>query len=322
MRESVGISSTPSSNRGNDPYTLQMSVESWCALPENLRQRDTEKHAQKASRNGGHLREASPEHAQVFAAKLPNGQLVKLDGHTRALLWERGVLESPGQVIVTVIPVRDMEHAKELYNHFDNAQAAETIKDKLSGALREHGLVFRSGCFSLIYSSSILDAHRFIFGSASNLYETVGVWKPVLEAIDERGYGRVLAAVQTSILLSFVRYAGLPESLRLESFWEDYFNGAKSGTAGRWLPAEALRYKLEIEKKRGAGSLPTERWIRYSLEALDQHISRKTYRGKVSPNGPVGEGNRLTIQEWVAPARERLTRMSMEDIAVRIRNHG
>lgn len=302
------------------PTTMRMSVKAWCAVPENLRQRDTEKHAKKASRPGGHLREASPAHAQVFAAKLPNGQLIKLDGHTRALLWELGELEAPEQVLVTVISVRDMEHAKELYNHFDNAQAMETTQDKLSGALHEHGIVLQSGCFLKLYASSLMEAHRLLFpGKSADLYEVAGVWKPVLEALDGCGYGRVLAAVQTGLLLSVVRYAGLREAPMMESFWTEFFLGAKSGTAGRWLPAETLRYVLEMERVRGAGSAATERWIRYTLAALDQHIARKTYRGKVSPNGPADVGDRGTIQEWVEPARERLAVMSMEDIATMIR---
>ena len=302
------------------PTTMRMSVKAWCAVPENLRQRNTEKHAKKATRPGGHLRVASPAHAQVFAAKLPDGRLIKLDGHTRALLWELGELDAPEQVLVTVIPVRDMEHAKELYNHFDNAQAMETTQDKLSGALHEHGVVLRSGCFLKLYASSLMEAHRLLFpGKSANLYDVTGVWKPVLEALDICGYGRVLAAVQTAMLLSAVRYAGLREAPMVESFWTEFFLGAKSGTAGRWLPAEALRYVLEMEKVRGAGNAATERWIRYTLAALDQHIARKTYRGKVSPSGPVDVGDRSTIQEWVKPAYERLAVMSMENIADLIR---
>ena len=68
--------------------TIRMSVDEWIKVKANPRQRDTEKHAAKAK----HLLTPSPDHAHVSAARLPNETLVKLDGHTRALLWKRGTV--------------------------------------------------------------------------------------------------------------------------------------------------------------------------------------------------------------------------------------
>lgn len=115
--------------------SISMTVDQWLAVADNPRQRDTERHALKAR----HLDSLSPTHAFVSAAKLPDGSLVKLDGHTRALKWRRGELARPPRLEVAIIEVRNVEEAKELYTHFDNKAALETAPDQVSGAFREMG---------------------------------------------------------------------------------------------------------------------------------------------------------------------------------------
>ena len=314
--------------QGQGPYSMRMSVAEWCAIPANPRQRDTEKHAQKATRQGGHLRTASPVHVQVSAVRLPDGSMVKLDGHTRAWCWERGLLAAPEQVLVTIIPVADMEHAKELYKQFDDPRAAESLQDKLSGAIREHDLALRSGCLSQLYASSLRAAHGLLFSGRTqpDLYTIVGLWKPLLQVIDRRGYGRMLAAAQSAMLLGYARYSGTARAPGMLDFWAQFFSGAKSGVAGRWLPAEALRYVLNVEKTQGAGGASTDRWMNYTLAAMDRHIDGKWYRGKSEPHGLHGScvqqscgqqesGGRQALVEWTRPARDRMSEMSFHELA-------
>lgn len=63
----------------------KMSLHQWLQVPDNPRQRDTIRHATKAAKD--HLSEPSLTHLEVSAAELPNGELLKLDGHTRSYLW-------------------------------------------------------------------------------------------------------------------------------------------------------------------------------------------------------------------------------------------
>ncbi len=72
----------------------KMLVEDWIKVTPNPIQRDTEKHAAKAK----HLLTPHPTHSVVHAAELPNGKLIKLDGHTRALIWKRKDVVPPVQV--------------------------------------------------------------------------------------------------------------------------------------------------------------------------------------------------------------------------------
>jgi hypothetical protein len=296
---------------------MRMSVDAWCAMLDNPRQRDTEKRVRKATRPGGHLRVSSPVHAQTFAAQLPDGRMFKLDGHTRAWCWEHGRLIPPEQVLVTVIPAADVDEVKELYKQFDDPRASENLQDKLSGALREHDLDLRSGCFSQLYASSLRAAHNLLFlgKPQPDLYTMVGLWKPLLQAMDARGYGRMLAAVQASMMLGFVTYAGTARLPGMLDFWETFFSGAKSGVAGRWLPAEALRYVLNLEKAQGAGGAATERWMNYALAAMDRHIDGKWYRGKSEPRGLAGDGGRAALVEWTQPARDRVGAMTFSEVA-------
>ena len=71
----------------------RMGVRQWVNVPDNPRQRDTVRHANKAKRK--HLKEADEAHGIVFAAMLDGEITWKLDGHTRAYLWDTGELELP-----------------------------------------------------------------------------------------------------------------------------------------------------------------------------------------------------------------------------------
>lgn len=158
----------------------KMTVAQWAAVPANPRQRDTVRHAAKAKRT--HLKTPSQEHARVDAALLPGGSLVKLDGHTRALLWESGELEPPTVVAVTVYPVKSMQEAKDLYTHFDGRLALETPRDQVSGALHEAGIDPQSGAIK--YGSITSALNRLGTG---DIYTLVRAWKRELLLIDSLG---------------------------------------------------------------------------------------------------------------------------------------
>ena len=118
-------------------YLKTMSVSQWIAVPDCPIQRDTERHASKAK----HLLKPLDIHAVTFAAELPDGSLVKLDGHTRALLWKRNQVRHPPEVRVNVIPVKNIAEANVLYGTLDSKDALETASDKISGGF--HAIEFQ-----------------------------------------------------------------------------------------------------------------------------------------------------------------------------------
>lgn len=162
-----------------------MTVNQWAEVIDNPRQRNTAAHALKASKK--HLKIASPAHARVCAARLPGGDLIKLDGHTRSLLWTSGALTAPPVVYVDLIAVKSIQEAKELYSHYDSANATENATDRMFGAFRESGVSMQSG---LIASCLHTSALRNLASPGSTIYQTVKAWKREIELLDSVGAGR------------------------------------------------------------------------------------------------------------------------------------
>lgn len=158
---------------------IQMKPAQWAAVQDNPIQRDTEAHAKKAVR--GHLRTASSSQMLVHAAVLPDGTVVKLDGHTRALLWSDGRLAAPPMVQVVLHEVDSMAQAMALYKEFDAPGATEGATDRLSGAFRLHGIVPKN---KILTQGGVTSAMNII-EQQRPIYEMVGEWKDELLLLDE-----------------------------------------------------------------------------------------------------------------------------------------
>lgn len=169
--------------------TRKMSVSEWIKVPDNPRQRDTVAHAKKAIRS--HLAEASPTHSVVFAAMIEGQVVCKLDGHTRAFLWETGELEMPRHSLtVHCFECKSMADACALYTHFDNQSAVEAARDRLTGACRESGLVLQSSC---LRKMSFVVALQCASGGSTarrqSEYELVELWRDELQELDSWDLG-------------------------------------------------------------------------------------------------------------------------------------
>ncbi|AFU45452.1 hypothetical protein C380_08750 [Acidovorax sp. KKS102] len=181
--------------------TIKMTPQQWHAVLPNPRQRDTEGRASRAL----HLRIPQPTHSTVFAAELPGGDLVKLDGHTRGHMWANGMASpAPSAVDVHVIPVKSMSEAKEFYSHYDSATTVEKARDKVFGAYRECCISPTSG---LIKSGPITSALKKL--GSGDVYSLVKQWKHELEAIDSLGIpAKKFSAGMLLGALIFVRVRG------------------------------------------------------------------------------------------------------------------
>lgn len=251
---------------------VKMTTPEWIAVRTNPIQRDTERHAQKAK----HLLAPQDIHSVTFAARLPNGELIKLDGHTRAFLWQTGIVPQPRQIVVNVIDVENEEEAAEQYKFHDSKSAVEGTPDKVSGAMRgqkyEPKSVFvASGGFS----SALRIAWIGVFGHARNMrardeYEAVKEFLPEIIALD----GMDLKRLQTStgmvaaILLSLRRHgdAILP-------FWSGVFSDEGEKKYGK-MDAIQVLHELMIRKKPGTKAardlcgkalLCVERWLEHEM---------------------------------------------------------
>ncbi len=232
--------------------TLKMTVEEWIKVQDNPRQRDTERHALKAK----HLYEPQPTHAFVAAAKLPNGTLIKLDGHTRAYMWKRKLVTPPKAVEVNVVAVSSVEGAAELYTHYDSKYALETAVDQVSGGFREIGFAPKS---TLLRTGRIGTALRVAYvvvkghSAAKKVspYEMINEFAAEILALDdlELPQGSASSAIQAAFFLTYRKHGDscLP-------FWRAVFSnaGVKQGEA---MDGVQALHELILERRgRNAGS--------------------------------------------------------------------
>lgn len=205
--------------------TKMISVDEFIPIPDNPRQRDTERHAAKAVRR--HLKKLSPSHCCVAIASIGGVPVCKLDGHTRAFLWKSGSLEKPkGALIATVFEVRSIEEATELYTHFDNSDAVEGSVDKLSGACRESGVDLKSGLLSRhTFNVAIKFAHQLRSGGPASEYEIVPKWAKAIQTVDR--WNLPANPFRGSGLISLMFIAVASESFQPDTLQEFFTKYAK-----------------------------------------------------------------------------------------------
>ena len=199
----------------------RMQVSDWNKIPENPRQRDTERHARKAIL--GHLSEFCDSQLVVHAAMVDGQIRWKLDGHTRAFLWESGQIPIPrSKLYVMCHEVEDEEEAKELYTHFDNQSAVENAKDRLFGACREAGMTLES---PLLAKMQFVVALRLASGEhgaraqKTTEYQLVKLWQHELEEVD--GWGLTpIPGPCLAVALMAVRHYGQERTQRIREFFE------------------------------------------------------------------------------------------------------
>lgn len=161
-----------------------VTPEFFCTIPDNSRQRDTEKRAKSAMK---YLANPLPVHETVAAALLPGDKLIKLDGHTRAHLWGRGLLVKPSYVLMVVYRCDSVEQTRQLYSTFDSSDAVETAADECAGGARQHGIAFTSGyCKGAAFSSALAG----LCPKGMERQEMVGYWKEELMALDKLDVNR------------------------------------------------------------------------------------------------------------------------------------
>jgi hypothetical protein len=165
-----------------------MSVADWIAIPGNTHQRDTDRHLLRAL----HLRRPSPAHLQVNAAQLPDGSLIKLDGHTRARLWQLETDLAPEFVLVAVYSVGSREEAEALYYHFDAKSAVDTASDDLSSAFSATGFkpvspyfrAYRGTVAIRLASTLMMTGSEALTATSLDIRLLVPRWLKEMELID------------------------------------------------------------------------------------------------------------------------------------------
>lgn len=141
--------------------TSSLSVAEFAPIVDHPRQRDTEEHAEGASKN--HLAEYFITHANVAIVQYMR-QWYKLDGHVRLLLWIKERLEAPKTLWVTKYKCTTRQEFNQLYLSYNNQRAAEKPQHLAWGRLRELRVPNLTKALANSATSVIGDLFRFQLG--------------------------------------------------------------------------------------------------------------------------------------------------------------
>lgn len=292
--------------------TMEMTPERWADIPDNPRQRNTEQRAQRAE----HLKVPHPTHVKVNMARLPDGRLFKLDGHTRSHLWRTGKVKPPKRVYADVWDCPDLSSAKELYGTFDSRAAVETVTDQMYGSTRE---------LEVAFSSELLKSHRFaggmrlayelLFGPSvakkAGTYEIMRYWKHELALLDECSptRPRFPTGIVAAALITFRRYGE-----DAKSFWAAYSMNAGRKEQFEMDAVQALseRVKGISDEGRLVGYGNIMHAVCVTLSAFDRYLSGEPYvitHHKGNGKGPLRVSGikamkQNSLQAWLTAAKQ------------------
>ena len=261
------------------PESILMHPSEFISIEDNPRQRNTRKQAAKAIKR--HLKEGHDVHAKVNIGQLPCGTQYKLDGHTRALLWQDGRLSAPARLSADIWECRDVEQVEALYLTFDNRDAAEQNNALLFGSLRSCGLEIQSG---LLQNSGLYAALQHLFGAKDIALDLPQVIVPALRLIDEQDFSghRINSGQLAAMIATFYR-----DGDKAAPFWIKHIEdeGIKKGK--EWDGVYGLQVVMERLQKMGFGREVSRQTMRRSLSCYTSYQQNKWMKQNASEMSPL-----------------------------------
>lgn len=250
------------SDKGGASFTVEMPTATWIALPPHPLHRNVEKHAARdqwklAKRAHG----AVAESLRWLIGAEYNGEVYKLDGHTRAYLWTHRRLPYPSSVYATIYRCKSRDEFLDLYTSFETQPNTGRQQDRVAGAMREIGLELKSrrlrhGAFADVLSLAWRGKTRGI-DSTGRKYEDFDVrqalasFAPELRLLDSIGptpevfYTGVCAGALLAL-------AADPKSIE---FFRDVADPVQSRREEPpYTPVQVVRREIELlrQKKKSA----------------------------------------------------------------------
>jgi len=259
---------------------MVMSCDRFIAVKDNPRQRDTIAHAKTAMKK--HLRQESPLHLRVAVATT-GSEMWKLDGHTRAYLWETGKLQKPQHVNVDVYYVADRKEAEMLYKGFDNRDSVETTRDVIFGDLRSLGIKFTS---SLLTQNQFKSVMKLIQPCKTlSEYDSISLLKNELLEMDSWGLSKknMPAGIVAYFLLDLIVKRNDQE--KLKEFAIKYNEDAGIKTGKYFDGVYALTEHIKRRKMVGSmyGWLNYEGMMSCAYVCVDNYIAGRSVM-KICPS--------------------------------------
>lgn len=262
--------------------TIEMSVRDWLAVPSNPRQRDELVRLEK--NRVDHLLEPEEKHREVAMGILPDGRRYKVDGHTRLLLWSKGLVPPPESLIVDVYSCANEAAVEQLYDKFDNTAATEYGTDRVTGAYREAGIAPKS---PMLREGGISTATR-------QLYHFLTQTSPDKKSKDRvinacvRMFADEIMLLDTVEPTRFLFPTGIvmgalmtltvhPE--KATEFWTKYSANAGTKSGDRMDAVQALLERHAKEKGKTNGRRD-QIFMATSVAAVEGYIRKKTWNSR------------------------------------------
>lgn len=282
------------------PASVYFTQEEWQSIPPCPIQRDTERHLNKCREK---FFTVTVGQKTVTIAVEDNGDIYKVDGHTRTYGWENGlVAESkiPEEMQIIVHFTFDRTGTIRLYKTFDDSTQTKNGSDQLFAAYRENDL--HPVQYGFLYNcTGVVDALRTAFTTlaqheiisqsmlkratetpnlkkrcAPKLEECVKRFKPALKAIDRLNPPPRLfkGAVTRAFLLAYTKYVvmGLGDSdaeAKLLEFFTKYRDGIAKRVNGKFDTVENFR---AIHAEAGGGEKQRRDKTPRLLGAIERYI--------------------------------------------------
>lgn len=282
------------------PANVYLTQEEWQSIPPHPIQRDTEKHAQ-ACREKFFCVTVSQK--TVFIAVQDNGDIYKLDGHTRTYGWENGLVTAekvPPLMNVVIHFSGDAAGTEREYDTFDDSTQAKSGPHQLFSAYKENNFFPKKDGF-LYRCSGVVDALRTAFTTLAHhnqiaqsmlkratqtpnlkkrckpdLTECVRLFKPALRVLDELDppSSRFKGAVTRAFLLAYTKYVSLglgDEEVeeKLVEFFTKYRDGIGKRENGKFDAVENFR---SIHEEPGGGEKQRRDKTPRLLGAIERYV--------------------------------------------------
>jgi len=264
---------------------IKMTVDQWFDVDNFPMQRDTERRLARALKRG-YLNTFLAPHADVVAVRLPDGALIKVDGHMRGLGWLLGTIARPPvELSVMVYDVANMEEAIAIYKAVDNGDAVKTGADGIYSAYQIIGFKPKSAFLRSCRLSVVLKIAEhartgaLIVKYGRDFDPEVVEWQEELRTADSLllGHGKCVAALGSAMLITLRR-----RSSRAYKFWYQYFN-AKDIELGASDPVHKLRILVrERTVAKELGAYPqTMDLTQRAISCVEAFIAGRQYTGGV-----------------------------------------
>jgi hypothetical protein len=252
---------------------IKMTPKEWDKIEDHPRQRDTERHANKMRPL---LQVAIPEHHVVSAARLPGGQLLKLDGHSRSWLWSRFEIPVPDSVSVIVYPATSLEDVDRQYSlGFDSSSSTKNSADTVFGLFREAGIqpesnILKKGLLSNVLRMLELARHGQLPQSKdAQTLDVVMHWRENFLSLDRLLIGRSSTWTHSGILAAMMLTIRKHGFEAVEPFWTSYLTVENGMTTD---PSIKLRLIIErLKAQRQTGGIQNVRDIAEKALACVEH---------------------------------------------------